>query len=78
MFVEYTDDQKALRSRLRKYFSNLIKHEYKEELRSAEGGDLYKSLIHLLCRVSVDTTWPWHLSSLQYLSDAHANSDDQL
>ena len=45
MFVEYTDDQKALRTRLRKYFSNLIKPEYKEELRSAEGGDLYKSLI---------------------------------
>ena len=45
MFVEYTDDQKALRKRLRNYFSDLIKPEYKEELRSAEGGDLYKSLI---------------------------------
>ena len=45
MFVEYTDDQKALRKRLRNYFSDFIKPEYKEELRSAEGGDLYKSLI---------------------------------
>ena len=45
MFVEYTDDQKALRKRLRNYFSDLIKPEYKEELRSVEGGDLYKSLI---------------------------------
>jgi len=45
MFVDYSDDQKALRTRLRKYFSGLIKPEYKEELRSAEGGDLYKSLI---------------------------------
>ena len=45
MFVDYSDDQKALRAKLRKYFSNLIKPDYKEELRSAEGGDLYKSLI---------------------------------
>ena len=45
MFVDYSDDQKALRARLRKYFSGLIKPEYKEELRLAEGVDLYQSLI---------------------------------
>jgi alkylation response protein AidB-like acyl-CoA dehydrogenase len=45
MFVDYTDSQKALRKELRSYFTRLIKPEYREELRSAEGGDLYKDLI---------------------------------
>ena len=45
MFVDYSEDQKALRKRLRSYFGDLIKPEYKEPLRDAEGGDLYKSLI---------------------------------
>ncbi len=45
MYADYTDSQKALRKELREYFQNLIKPEYREELRSAEGGDLYKSLI---------------------------------
>jgi alkylation response protein AidB-like acyl-CoA dehydrogenase len=44
MHVDYTDSQKTLRQELRSYFSTLIKPEYKEELRNAEGGDLYKSL----------------------------------
>ncbi len=45
MFVDYTDRQKALRKEFRDYFSQLIKPEYREELRDAEGGDLYKDLI---------------------------------
>jgi alkylation response protein AidB-like acyl-CoA dehydrogenase len=45
MFVDYTPEQKALRSEFRSYFSNLIKPEHREELRNAESGDLYKELI---------------------------------
>ena len=45
MFVNHTESQKALRKKFRDYFSNLVKPEYREELRSAESGDLYKSLI---------------------------------
>ncbi len=45
MFIDYTDSQKALRKELREYFTDLVKPEYREELRSAEGGELYKSLI---------------------------------
>lgn len=45
MFIDYTDRQKALRKEFRDYFGQLIKPEYREELRSAEGGDLYKDLI---------------------------------
>ena len=45
MFVDYTDSQKELRREMRSYFSQLIKPEYREGLRSAEGGDL-GSLTH--------------------------------
>ena len=45
MFVDYTENQKTLRAEFRAYFSQLIKPEYREELRNAEGGDLYQSLI---------------------------------
>ena len=45
MFVDYTDSQRALRKELRSYFTRLVKPEYREELRSAEGGNLYKDLI---------------------------------
>lgn len=45
MFVEYTDHQQELRREFRSYFSNLIKPEYREELRNAESGELYKELI---------------------------------
>lgn len=45
MHVEYTTEQKALRREFRDYFSNLIKPEYREELRNAESGELYKELI---------------------------------
>lgn len=45
MHVEYTTEQKELRREFRAYFSSLIKPEYREELRNAESGDLYKKLI---------------------------------
>jgi len=45
MFVDYTESQRALRREFRTYFSNLIKPEHREELRAAESGELYKSLI---------------------------------
>jgi alkylation response protein AidB-like acyl-CoA dehydrogenase len=45
MIIDYTDEQKALRSELRAYFAKLIKPEYREPLRDAEGGELYKGLI---------------------------------
>jgi alkylation response protein AidB-like acyl-CoA dehydrogenase len=45
MFVDNTESQKALRKEFREYFSKLIKPEYREELRNAESGELYKQLI---------------------------------
>jgi len=45
MFVDYTENQKALRKEFRDYFARLIKPQYREELRNAESGDLYKELI---------------------------------
>lgn len=45
MFVDYTDHQRELREEFRSYFTNLIKPEYREELRNAESGELYKELI---------------------------------
>ena len=45
MIIDYTDEQKALRKKMRSYFTDLIKPEMREELRSAEGGELFKSLI---------------------------------
>ncbi len=45
MIIDYNDEQKALRKKMREYFAELIKPEYREPLREAEGGDLYKRLI---------------------------------
>ena len=45
MFVDYTGTQRALRREFRAYFSQLIKPEYRNELRDAESGELYKQLI---------------------------------
>ncbi len=45
MFVDYTESQQALRREFRAYFTNLIKPEYRDELRNAESGELYKELI---------------------------------
>ena len=45
MFVDYTASQKALRKEFRAYFRQLVKPEYREQLRSAEGGELYRALV---------------------------------
>ncbi len=45
MFVDYTEHQRELRKEFRDYFTDLVKPEYREELRNAESGDLYKALI---------------------------------
>jgi alkylation response protein AidB-like acyl-CoA dehydrogenase len=45
MFVDYTDIQRELRKEFRDYFTRLVKPEYREELRNAESGSLYKELI---------------------------------
>lgn len=45
MKIAYSEEQQTLRKTLREYFSKLIKPEYRDELREAEGGELYKSLI---------------------------------
>lgn len=45
MNIDYTPEQRALRQEMRSYFAELIKPEYRDELRHAEGGDLYKGLI---------------------------------
>ncbi len=45
MFVDYTASQQELRREFRAYFTKLIKPEYREELRNAESGELYKELI---------------------------------
>lgn len=45
MFVDYTETQKELRREFRAYFANLMKPEYREVLRNAESGTLYKDLI---------------------------------
>jgi len=45
MFVDYTGHQRELRREFRDYFTRLVKPEYREELRNAESGNLYKELI---------------------------------
>ena len=50
MIIEYTDQQKVLRKKMREYFAELIKPEYREPLREAEGGELYKGLIRQMGR----------------------------
>ena len=45
MIVDYTASQQELRREFRAYFTQLIKPEYREELRNAESGELYKELI---------------------------------
>ena len=45
MIIDYSEEQKVLRKKLREYFSQLIKPEHRETLRTAESGGLYKQLI---------------------------------
>jgi len=45
VFIDYTDEQKALRKELRTYFSKLMTPEVREEIRGKESGDLFNRLI---------------------------------
>ncbi|ROS01908.1 hypothetical protein EDC56_2357 [Sinobacterium caligoides] len=50
MFVDYSEDQKALRKELREYFSQLITPEVREQIRGKESGELYDHLISSMGR----------------------------
>ncbi len=45
MIIDYTEEQKALRKKLREYFAQLITPEISDQIRDAESGELYKGLI---------------------------------
>ena len=45
MFIDSTDEQKALRKELREYFAKLMTPEVREEIRGKESGELFNSLI---------------------------------
>ncbi|TNF33647.1 MAG: acyl-CoA dehydrogenase [Gammaproteobacteria bacterium] len=45
MFIDYTDEQKALRKELRTYFSKLMTPDVREEIRGKESGELFNRLI---------------------------------
>ncbi len=46
MYIEYTDEQKALRSEIRSYFASLMTDELKEELKGQEeSGPVYRKVI---------------------------------
>ena len=52
MFIDLTDDQKALQAELRGYFSNLMTDEVRERIGSAEFAENleYKELIRQIGR----------------------------
>jgi hypothetical protein len=45
MFVDYSEDQKALRKELREYFAKLITPQIRNEIRGKESGELFDRLI---------------------------------
>src|SRR5690554_4597188 len=45
MFVDLTDEQRALRLKVRDYFTNLMTPELRNQLRGAEGGEQFKSIV---------------------------------
>ena len=46
MYIDYNDEQKALRKELREYFANLITDDLREVLRDqGESGPLYRKVI---------------------------------
>jgi alkylation response protein AidB-like acyl-CoA dehydrogenase len=45
MYIDYTDEQKALRAELREYFSKLITPEIRPKLKGLETGPLHKQII---------------------------------
>ncbi|OEY66339.1 acyl-CoA dehydrogenase family protein [Marinobacter sp. X15-166B] len=45
MFVDLTEEQRALRLKVRDYFTNLMTPELRNELRGTEGGDQYRNIV---------------------------------
>ncbi|NLD00876.1 MAG: acyl-CoA dehydrogenase [Gammaproteobacteria bacterium] len=45
MFVDLTDEQRALRIKVRDYFTNLMTPELRNELRGSEGGDQFRQIV---------------------------------
>ncbi len=45
MFVDLTDEQRALRMKVRDYFTNLMTPELRNELRGSEGGDQFRNVV---------------------------------
>lgn len=45
MFVDLTEEQRALRLKVRDYFTNLMTPELRNELRGSEGGDQYRNIV---------------------------------
>jgi alkylation response protein AidB-like acyl-CoA dehydrogenase len=59
MHIDYTDEQKALRSKLRAYFEELIPPERRGELHGMEGGERVKALIRKMGRDGwLGVGWP--------------------
>ena len=59
MHIDYTDEQKALRSKLRAYFEELIPPERRGELHGMEGGAQVKALIQKMGRDGwLGVGWP--------------------
>ena len=45
MFVDLTDEQRALRIKVRDYFTNLMTPELRNQLRGSEGGDQFRKIV---------------------------------
>lgn len=45
MFVDLTDEQRALRIKVRDYFTHLMTPELRNELRGSEGGDQFRKIV---------------------------------
>ena len=45
MFVDLTDEQRALRIKVRDYFTNLMTPELRNQLRGSEGGDQFRQIV---------------------------------
>src|SRR3990172_6231401 len=59
MYIDYTDEQKALRRKLRAYFEELIPPERRGEVRGMEGGPAVKQLIQRMGRDGwLGVGWP--------------------
>jgi hypothetical protein len=59
MFIDYTDEQKALRRKLRAYFEELIPPETRAQIRPMEGGPVVRNLIRRMGRDGwLGVGWP--------------------